>query len=279
MTERGKGKKYGNVGKGRVRRVSLTARTAIFMAAVFCISLSAGCSLFSKKPTGPTTPTTPATRNPKPGAPGQTSKPGNAPSLTLTGGKEFTGTDDKDKNAAQKKPDLIKESGFDMIYPNFNKETGRTDPFVPVSLSSAPLDVVKRMTPEKFRVIGTAMTPSGQIAMIEVGDQTKIVREGDVLESGHVVKTISRYDVSLDKDGRVVQLTMFTRKRIAQSAEEINPKLPGMNINDMYNEYLKAKYGEDVEGQEGESDRPRSFSEYLTQEKDTAKKILEEEKQ
>jgi len=160
----------------------------------------------------------------------------------------------------EKTPDLIKESGFDMIYPNFNKETGRQDPFVPVSLSSGPLEQIREMSPEKFRVIGTAMTPTGQIAMIQVGEETKIVREGDVLESGHVVKNITKYDVLLDKEGRQIKLTMFTRKRIARSAEETQvPKLPALNMNDLYVDYLKNKYSEEVEGHEGETPAPEIF--------------------
>jgi hypothetical protein len=210
--------------------------------------------------------------------------PAGAPSLALTSTKEYnpanaTGTAGAGNvDEKQKASDLIKESGFDMIYPNFNKETGRQDPFVPVSLSSGPLDVIRQMTPEKFRVIGTAMTPTGQIAMIEVGEQTKIVREGDVLESGHVVKTITKYDVVLEKDARQVRLTMFTRTRIAQApTDETNyPKLPGLNINDMYIQYLKDKYGEDVEGKEGETKRPKSFNDFLGKdEKNMADQVLE----
>ena len=206
-----------------------------------------------------------------------------AHALTRTAGREYnpgsaTGTVTAN-NGKEKTADLIKESGFDMIYPNFNKDTGRQDPFVPVSLSAGPLEQIREMSPEKFRVIGTAMTPTGQIAMIEVGEQTKIVREGDVLESGHVVKTITRYDVLLDKEGRQIRLTMFTRQRIARSAEQQNvPKLPGLNMNDLYVDYLKSKYSEEVEGHEGETAHPNTFSDYLnTREKDLATKAINEE--
>lgn len=185
-----------------------------------------------------------------------------------TSGEEWNPEDEKAGKGAEAgagKPDLIKEAGFDMIYPNFNRETGRQDPFVPVSLSQGPLDVVKMMLPEKFRVIGTAMTPSGQIAMIQVGEQTKIVREDDVLENGSVVKTISKYDVVLEKDGRQIRLTMFTRKRIAKlPGEEQYPALPvDKNISDIYKKYLEDKYGEEVEGSEGDTERPGSFNEYM----------------
>jgi hypothetical protein len=184
--------------------------------------------------------------------------------LRATGNEEYTGGDKEGAGVAEKQPDLIKEAGFDMIYPNFNKETGRQDPFVPVSLSQGPLDVMKNIMPEKFRVIGTAMTPSGQIAMIQVGDQTKIVREGDVLENGTAVKSISKYDVLLEKDSRQLRLTMFTRKRIAKLEEEQYPLLPvDSNINDLYKTYLEQKYGNEVAGKEGETQRPTSFNGFM----------------
>ena len=219
----------------------------------------------------------------RPSAPkGETSEPGETPvAPTAPQGKgggaaalKATGSEEWEAGAGKQaagvaapvpsKADLIKEAGFDMIYPNFNKETGRQDPFVPVSLTQGPLDVVKRMLPEKFRVIGTAVTPSGQIAMIEVGEQTKIVREGDILENGSAVKSISKYDVVLEKDSRELRLTMFTRKRIAKLAEETKyPPLPAVNINDLYKKYLEEKYGEEVEGKEAETKRPGSFNEFL----------------
>ncbi|MFA6451202.1 MAG: hypothetical protein WCX65_17125 [bacterium] len=245
---------------------------------IFVLSAASGCSLnpFAKKDTLPQMNNiTPGQR--VTGVRG-VATPGSTPALVMTGGKDYaTGTVSADaESGKQTPPDLIKESGFDMIYPNFNKETGRQDPFVPVSMNAGPLEVLRQMTPEKFRVIGTAMTPTGQIALIEVGGQTLTVREGDVLESGHVVKSITKYEVTLEKEAQQVRLTMFTRKRIAEPAAEKNyPKLPGMNINDQYVSYLKDKYGEDVEGKVGETKRPASFNEFIGKsEEDLAKEVL-----
>jgi len=184
-----------------------------------------------------------------------------APEETSPEGEQ--GEDEREEEV----PDLIIEAGFDMIYPNFNRETGRRDPFVPVSAMDADWEPLKKIAGEKFRVIGTAMTPSGQIAMINVMEQTKIIREGDVMENGSVVKTISPYDVVLDKDGRELRLTMFTRRRVAtQPTDEEAFKLKDMdNINDLYKKYLEEKFGEETEGEEGESMRPRTFNDYLDQ--------------
>ncbi len=179
--------------------------------------------------------------------------------------KKAAATAAKTTNVEEEKPDLIKEAGFDMIYPNFNRKTGRRDPFVPVSIMESDWDTLKRLAGEKFRVIGTAMTPSGQIAMIEVGEQTKIVREGDVLENGSIVKAISEYDVTLERNKRELRLTMFTRKRIARiEPEETQLKIKEMdNINDLYKKYLEDKYGEEYAGQEGETTRPPTFNDYV----------------
>jgi len=266
----------------RIKRADVFALLSLFTICMGIVFSGAGCGLFGKKETFPTIPQKP-NQTPRTGISGPRTATDTvkSPALQLTGNKEWNGagTGQAPEAAKQSEPDLIKESGFDMIYPNFNKETGRPDPFVPVSLSAGPLDVIRQMTPEKFRVIGTAMTPTGQIAMIEVGEQTKIVREGDVLDSGHVIKSITRYDVVLDKDSRQLRLTMFTRKRIAKDVEEAKmPKLPGLNINDLYVQYLKDKYSEETEGQEGEKSRPKSFNEFLnTEEKGLANKVLQEE--
>jgi hypothetical protein len=201
-------------------------------------------------------------------------------SLRETGSHEWDPEKDgekAEKGPAEQKDDaaaeLIKQAGFDMIYPNFRKDTGRMDPFVPVTMTGGPIDVMKRSNPEKFRVIGTAMTPTGQIAMIEVGELIKIVREGDILENEAVVKKISQYEVSLEKDARQVQLTMFTRKRIATLPEEaMYPELPGLNINDLYKQYLQQKFGTEIEGEEGEKGRPGSFNDYLQSREQTSER-------
>ena len=211
---------------------------------------------------------------PKPGMPPDSSSETAGDEGQRPGGQppEDTGTpagagekEEAEEDEGEETPDLIIEAGFDMIYPNFNKETGRRDPFVPVSPMEADWKPLKDIAGEKFRVIGTAMTPSGQIAMITVMEQTKIIREGDVLENGSVVKSISPYDVVLQRDEREMRLTMFTRKRVArQEAGEEQLKIRELdNINDLYKKYLEEKFGEEVEGEEGESHRPGTFNDYL----------------
>jgi len=196
--------------------------------------------------------------------------PGGPPEIKVPKGGEGEVTGQRGEHGKldkviQPDRDLIKEAGFDMIYPNFNRQTGRRDPFVPVNATEIDWEPLKKLAGEQFRVIGTAMTPTGQIAMITVMEQVKVVREGDILENGSMVKSISPYDVVLDKEGRELRLTMFTRKRIARMDQEEDKlqvkKLD--NINDLYKKYLEDKFGEEFEGREGEADRPGSFSSYM----------------
>lgn len=180
-------------------------------------------------------------------------------------GKKLTGVVDGEKEPAEEERDLIKEAGFDMIYPNFNKKTGRRDPFVPVSPMETDWDPIKKLAEERFRVIGTAMTPSGQIALLSIMEQTKVVREGDVMENGAVIKSISPYDVVLERENREMRLTMFTTRRVAKmDSGEDEMKLKELsNIQDIYKKYLDEKFGEETQQKEGETSRPYSFNEYL----------------
>lgn len=229
----------------KIKRIYAAALAALF---AFAVLVSPGCGGGNKPPAR------------KPQTPAAGKRP--APRTPAAEKKQKT---EAPPAEPEEEPDLIEQAGFDMIYPNFNRKTGRRDPFVPVSVMEGDWETLKRMAGEKFRVIGTAMTPSGQISMIEVGEQTKIVREGDVLENGSVVKKIGDYDVVLERNGRELRLTMFTRKRIAKiEPEEAQLKIKEMdNINDLYKQYLDEKYGNEYEGEEGETSRPPSFNEYI----------------
>ncbi len=264
--------------------------SAVIVACLILVFMASGCSSRTPaaKPSAPAAKTDQkrdtaprASRDSRDRGVTSSRRPDEGSPLRETGSLDWD--PEKDGEQSEKKPEeqkddaaseLIKQAGFDMIYPNFRKDTGRMDPFVPVTMTGGPIDVMKRSNPEKFRVIGTAMTPTGQIAMVEVGELIKIVREGDILENEAVVKKISQYEVLLEKDARQVQLTMFTRKRIATLPEEaMYPELPGLNINDLYKQYLEQKFGTEIEGEEGEKGRPGTFNDYLqAQEKQTSER-------
>ncbi|HPI78602.1 MAG TPA: hypothetical protein PLK80_17865, partial [bacterium] len=201
--------------KGRSRAATALAAIAL----IILVSIASGCSSRTPaaKPNEPAKteqkrdPASRASRDSRDRGVTASRRTDERPSLRETGDLDWDPEKDGEqpgkKNEEQKDDaasELIKQAGFDMIYPNFRKDTGRMDPFVPVTMTGGPIDIMKRSNPEKFRVIGTAMTPTGQIAMIEVGELIKIVREGDILENEAVVKKISQYEVLLEKDARQV---------------------------------------------------------------------------
>lgn len=151
---------------------------------------------------------------------------------------------------------LIEEADLDAIKAGFEKEAGRKDPFAPVPYSSTSSTRVMEENPEQYRVIGTARTPQGSVAMLQFGNEYPIVHEGDLMEGGATVKKIDMYTVTIEADGQEVTLNMRTReRRIPEQAQQTGVaqgKVPEKKFGDMmknleslYDVYLDEKYGEE----------------------------------
>ncbi|MEW5945504.1 MAG: hypothetical protein AB1742_04840 [bacterium] len=198
---------------------------------------------------------------------------------TVEGGRAVEGAEaagaegaEKPETKEDRKKKLIKDTGFDMINPNFSKKTGREDPFKPVPISMAPIDWVKRVAPERFRLVGTAKGQFGTFALVEMGTESVVVEEGETLKGDSVVKEIRSTEVHLEKEGKTTVLGMRVRRRVApQKPEEMQEgKIP--NLNDYYRDYLEQKYGERApEFGEEAAPQPKDFMDYL-KEKETEEK-------
>ncbi|MEW6201459.1 MAG: hypothetical protein AB1546_05765 [bacterium] len=194
--------------------------------------------------------------------------------LRLTGGEAGKSAEKKEAGAETKeerKQQLIKETGFDMIRARFSKETGRDNPFEAVSFEALGPIWGQEVAPERYRLAGTAKSQFGTFALLELGDKSVIVRGGEKMEGGTVVREIKAREVVLEKEGTATILGMKVRRRLAE--EKARPgiaasKLP--NLNDYYSEYLERKYGGEVP--EEAKERPKDFLEYL-------KKVEKKEKE
>ncbi len=241
-----------------MKRNELKQLTLTLAAAAALLTLATGCTRTATPPTP--SPSVPAAAT-------STIKTPGAKSLTTAAATSTTQTD-----TAQQDDDLIKQAGFDMIYPNFNKDTGRRDPFLRVSYMEGDWEPLQKIAGEDFRVIGTSTTQSGKIALVKIAGNDKIIRIGDVLENGSVVKTISDYDVVIERGDRTMRLTMFTERRVANTAEldqaqsSAKLNLP-VGDNDMFYEYLKYKFGAESEAATSDSNNDISYKEYIDQKK------------
>lgn len=156
------------------------------------------------------------------------------------------------------KPSGSATSTIDPAEAGFKNEIGREDPFmeVPMKESGANLPRNIQTYPETHRVVGTARTPQGPVAMLQLDTEYPIVHEGDILDSGAIVKKIGLYSVLIESDGSEVTLVMTTQKREEPStdsgaldASQLAKNIPnlsnlGDNLSELYSTYLKSKYGE-----------------------------------
>lgn len=165
---------------------------------------------------------------------------------------KLKGPGDKSKDQKTGKEGKTSDLDTASTETGFSKEIGRDNPFDPVAMETSGGDIKQLMDqkPDNFRVLGTARTERGPIALLQIDTETPIVHEGDIMESGAVVKKISLFSVTIENNGKEVTLVMRTRKRevptAQQDATKLQQQIPkiGTNLEDLYSEYLKSRYGE-----------------------------------
>lgn len=224
---------------------------------ILLVTATPGCLLRRSKPAAPAIaptaqPDTSAKRELRAtGGEAATDEPADAATETVKTPEELT---------EEKRMALMKETGFDMINPNFSKNIGRKDPFEPVPISMAPFEWLKKMAPDSYRLVATARGFKGTFALIEMGDDSMVVQKGDTIKGDMTVLEINVSDVVLEQNGQEKVLGMKVRERRPTKEEEHRVgKLP--NLNDWWQEYLQNKYEATPEG---ETPKVNDFSAFVT---------------
>ncbi|MFH1537959.1 MAG: hypothetical protein ABIH66_03310 [bacterium] len=235
----------------------LCSRQLQTLLLILLVTTAPGCLLRRGKPAAPAVaptaqPDTSATRELRAtGGEAATDEPADAATETVKTPEEL---------AEEKRLALMKETGFDMINPNFSKNIGRKDPFAPVPISMAPFEWLKKMAPDRYRLVATARSFKGTFALIEMGDDSMVVQKGDTLKGDMTVLEINVSDVVFEQNGQEKVLGMKVRERRPTKEEEHRVgKLP--NLNDWWQEYLQNKYEATQEGAEPEK---KDFSDFVT---------------
>lgn len=144
------------------------------------------------------------------------------------------------------KQDLIRQAGFDMMNPNYSKETGRDDPFMPIGEEGIPGQVLTKSAPDRFRVCGVARTPTGIVAILESGTDYTLVKLGQKLKNGYTVKSIDMKKVVLGKDKGEVFVSLRPAEPQTMTAAGTQTSSPGLGklptLGDMYQKYLENKF-------------------------------------
>lgn len=237
--------------KARVRR--RIAAVIVVLAAMSPSLLSvSGCSMLRREKPAQQPASTPAAPQGAPqlratrGLPGEQGIPGAA-----TGTEKLV-----EETPEQKQQRIMRETGFDMTSPNFNRKIGRKNPFAPASLSAAPFEFLKRSAPESYRLLAVADGLTGRFAMLEMDKAAVIVRVGDMVKGTQAkVRRISDNEVVLEQEGNQIKIGMKVRERKGKEKEDQKEigKLPTMA--DWYQSYLDQKYEEDEGGAEGEEEK------------------------
>ena len=246
----------------------------------FCLALCLGLVSCDSMPFGggEKKDKTPPAKSPA-AKPGQDK--GTPPRLKATGKKKASDTDKEEEEISEDmyNEKLIEEAELDSLRATFEKETGRDDPFEYVPFTSFSGTRVMEENPEQYRVLGTAKTPDGNIAMIQMGTEYPIVHEGDLLENGSTVLRIEPYTVVLLTNGEEFTLSMRTvsrqpsRKSAQMGAvDESLQQMLELDVDNLYDMYLKDKYAEDDFFSMEQRDKPKSFDDYLDKREEKLKK-------
>lgn len=240
--------------KNRLSGIRFALAPALLLLACMFLATSCSSGFNPFKKADKTAVPPPGTGVPVPGSATGTISPQPASGRSFGAGPTGADQKKKKKKGLEIDRELIEEAGLESFSANFNKEVGRDDPFETVTISSSMgVDQTKvTENPDIYRVLGTARTPTGMIAMLQIDTDSPIVHEGDILDSGAVVKKINTYSVVIEDNGQEVIFSMRTRKREASSVttQEASQQMLEMlknpqvknNLDNLYDSYLKAKY-------------------------------------